>query len=70
MRLSKYFYFFVLKYFGVEFKTNFAVLLIKRKSKEFKDRSDYFPRDIFKENKGMHTIYIKKVFPIKLIIFT
>ena len=30
MRLSKFLYFFVLKYFGVRFKTNSAVLLIKK----------------------------------------
>ena len=39
--LSKYLYFFVIKYFDVRFKTNSAVLLIKRKNKESKDRSDY-----------------------------
>ena len=32
VRLSKYLYFFVLKYFGVRFKTNSAVLLIKNKN--------------------------------------
>ena len=69
MRLSKYLYFFVLKYFGVRFKTNSAVLLLKTKNKESKDRSCYLLWDIFKENKGMHTIYIKKVLPIKFITF-
>ena len=41
VRLSKYFYFSFLKYFGVQFKTNSAVLLIKSKNKESKDHSDY-----------------------------
>ena len=70
MRLSKYLYFFVLKYFGVQFKANSAVILIKRKNKESKDRSDFFLWDTFKENKGMHTIYIKRVLLITFIIFT
>ena len=69
MRLSKYVHFFVLKYFGVQFKTNSVVLLIKRKNKESKDRSDYNLWDIFKANKGKKIIYIKMVLPIKFFIF-
>ena len=40
MRHSKYWYFFVLKYFGVRSKTDSAVLLIKKKNKESKDSRD------------------------------
>ena len=55
--------------FGVWFKTDSAVLLIKRKNKESKDSSEYF-FEIFKENKDMHTIYFKRDLPIKVLTFT